>query len=189
LKEGFEMDKTQFVEELSKLRPSATFLSLSGYRNEHSEVADYSIVFHISYESALKRSVAALESIVPTDALQSLAKQELIDGYNTSLSKIAMTPIEEIDDAYTRFFDSDGSYIKGVKLHTASDILHLYGFINSKRVIIPGRYPQYNKKDLTKAKDELRKLCPVDKFRQFKLHPTQVDRISVEHLSLLPPSI
>jgi hypothetical protein len=181
------MDRKQFVEELSKLRPSATFLSLSGYRNEHSEVADYSIVFHISYENALKRSVAVLDAVVPVDTLHALAKQELIDGYNKSINKIALTPIEEIDDAYTRFFDADGSYIKGVKLHTATDTLHLYGFVNTKRVIIPGQYPKRNKRDLTKAKDELRKLCPVEKFRQFKITPTQVDRISVENLSLLPP--
>ncbi len=183
------MDQNQFVGELSKLRPSATFLSLSGYRNEHSEVADYSIVFHISYENALKRSIAALDAVVPADTLQALAKRELIDGYNTSLNKIALTPVEEIDDAYTRFFDSDGSYIKGVKLHTETHTLHLYGFVNSKRVIIPGQYPHRNKKDLTKAKDQLRKLCPVDKFRQFRITSAQVDRISVEHLSLLPPSI
>jgi len=183
------MDRNQFVEELSKLRSSATFLSLLGYRNDHSEVADYSIVFHMSYENALKRSLLVLESVVPTDALHALAKQELLDGYAKSLNKIAITPIEEIEDAYTRFFDSDGNYIKGVKLHTETDTLHLYGLVNSKRVLIPGQYPTRNRRDLTKAKDELRKLCPVEKFRQFKITPAQVDRISVEHLSLLPPAI
>jgi hypothetical protein len=181
------MERKKFVEELSKLRPSATFLSLLGYRNEHSEVADFSIVFHISYENALRRSVAALETVVPTDTLQALAKRELIDGYNASLNKIALTPVEEIDDAYTRFFDSDGKYIKGVKLHTETDTLHLYGLVNSKRVLIPGQYPKHNKRELTKAKDVLRKFCPVEKFRQFRITPSQVDRISVENLSLLPP--
>jgi hypothetical protein len=188
LKEG-TMERKQFVEELSKLRPSATFLSLIGYRNEHSEVADFSIVFHMSYENALKRSVAALETVVPTDTLQALAKQELIDGYTKSLTKIATTPIEELEDNYTRFFDADGSYIKGVKLHTESDTLHLYGLVNAKRILVPGQYPTRNKRELTKAKDQLRKLCPVEKFRQFRIRPDQVDRISVENLSLLPPSI
>lgn len=186
------MDQKQFVAELSKLRSAATFLSLTGYRNEHSEVADYSIVFHISYENALKRSIVALETLGaldPIDPLRELARKELLDGYATSLTKIATIPVEEIDDAYTRFFDSDGNYIKGVKLHTATNVLHLYGFVNSKRVHIPGQYPKRNKRDLTKAKDELRKFCPVDKFRQFRITPAQVDRISVEHLSLLPPSI
>lgn len=183
-----EMDQKAFVSELAKLRPSATFLSLMGYRNEHSEVADYSVVFHMSYENALRRSLAILEGVVPEDTMQTVAKQELIDGYTKSLNKMAETPVEEIDDAYTRFFDSDGSYIKGVKLHTATHTLHLYGLVNAKRVIIPGQYPTRNKRALTVAKDKLRRLCPVDKFRQFKITPSQVDRISVENLSLLPPA-
>src|SRR5678810_1277919 len=109
------MDQKEFVSELSKLRPSATFLSLAGYRNEHGEVADFSIVFHMSYESALKRSLTALESVVPSDTLEAIAKLELIDGYTMSLQKMAVTPIIEIEDAYTRFFDADGTYIKGIK--------------------------------------------------------------------------
>jgi hypothetical protein len=181
------MDQKQFVAELAKLRPQATFLTLNGYRNEYSEVADYSIVFHMSYEKALKRSIVALEGVVPVDSLQALAKQELIDGYTSSLKKMAETPVEEIDDAYTRFFDTDGSYIKGVKVHTATSTLHLYGLVNLKRVLMPGHYPHRNKRELTIAKDKLRKMCPVAKFRQFKILPSQVDRITVEKLSLLPP--
>jgi len=181
------MDQKEFVSELSKLRPSATFLSLAGYRNEHGEVADFSIVFHMSYESALKRSLTALESVVPSDTLEAIAKLELIDGYTMSLQKMAVTPIIEIEDAYTRFFDADGTYIKGIKLHTETNTLHLYGLVNSKRILIPGSYPKRNKRPLTVAKDKLRKLCPVEKFRQFKVTPSQVDRIAVENLSLLPP--
>ena len=181
------MDQKEFVSELSKLRPSATFLSLAGYRNEHGEVADFSIVFHMSYESALKRSLTALESVVPSDTLEAIAKLELIDGYTMSLQKMAVTPIIEIEDAYTRFFDADGTYIKGIKLHTGTNTLHLYGLVNSKRILIPGSYPKRNKRPLTVAKDKLRKLCPVEKFRQFKVTPSQVDRIAVENLSLLPP--
>jgi hypothetical protein len=182
------MNQEKFVSELAKLRTSSTFLSLMGYRNEASEIADYNIIFHMSYENALKRSIIALESVVPADDLQSLAKQELIDGYNKSLNKIATVAVEDIDDAYTRFFNENGTYIKGVKLHTQSNVLHLYGLVNFKRVIMPGLYPTTNKRPLTIAKDKLRKLCPVDKFRQFKILPSQVDRISVENLSLLPPS-
>ena len=182
------MDKQAFVSELAKLRTSSTFLTLMGYRNEHSEVADYSIVFHMSYENALKRSILALETVVPADDLEARAKRELIDGYHNSLAKMATTPMEELEDAYTPFKDEDGSYIKGVKLHTATDTLHLYGLVNAKRVIMPGVYPKRNRKELTIAKDKLRKLCTVDKFRQFKILPSQVDSISVERLSLLPPA-
>lgn len=182
------MDQQAFVSELAKLRPSSTFLSLIGYRNEHSEVADYSIVFHISYENALKRSLVALETVVPADDMEARAKQDLIDSYQKSLNKMATTPMEELEDAYTHFKDENGSYIKGVKLHTATGVLHLYGLVNSKRVIMPGSYPKRNHRELTLAKKKLAQLCPVDKFRQFKILPSNLDRISVENLSLLPPA-
>jgi hypothetical protein len=183
------MNQGQFVSELSKLRPAATFLSLIGYRNEASEVADYSIIFHMSYANALRRSLVALESIVPSDDLGAIAKQELQVSYQASLDKMATTPVEEIDDNYTRFFDDDGSYVKGIKLHTETNALHIYGLVNHKRVLMPGQYKKTNRRPLTIAKDKLRKLCPVNRFRQFKITPNQVDRISVENLSLLPPFI
>ena len=181
------MNQDQFVAELAKLRTSSTFLSVMGYRNEYSEVADYSIVFHISYENMLKRSIAALEAVVPSDDLESRAKRELIDGYQNSLKKLATTPIEKIDDAYTHFFDENGNAVKGIKVHTATGVLHLYGMLNAKRVLIPGQYPTSNKRELTIAKDKLRKLCPVDRFRQFKIAADRVERISGESLHLLPP--
>jgi hypothetical protein len=182
------MNKTEFVAELSKLRPSATFLSLLGYRNEFSEVADYSLVFHINYENALKRSVEKLRQVNPTNSLELRAKEELIDGYTNSLKKISQTSIEEISDAYTRFFDSNGNYIKGIRAHTATGVLYLYGFVNCKRVIIPGTYPMRRQEDLTMAKNKLRKMVPVSKFRQFIITPNRVNRIAVASLSLLPPS-
>lgn len=183
------MDKTAFIAELAKLRTSSTFLSLIGYRNEHSEVADHNIIFHMSYENALKRSILALDPIVPQDDLETQAKEELIESFTKSLQNIKDTPIAEIDDAYDRFFDSDGSYIKGVKLHRETDSLHLYGLEVHKRIIMPGTYTKKNKRPLTIAKDKLKRLCPVSKFRQFKILPSQVDKISVNNLSLLPPGI
>ncbi len=180
------MDHLQFVTELANLRPASTFLTLKGYRNEASEVADYSIVFHMSYENALKRSVAVLSEMTLTGDLEKQARLELLDSFAKSLSKSSI-PEDEIDDAYTRFFDEDGKYIKGVKMHTASGVLHLYGLVVHKKVLLPGFYPAKNKRPLTVAKDKLQYLTPVGKFRQFKLLSSQVDRVSVENLSLLPP--
>jgi len=181
------MDKTAFVAELAKLRPSSTFLSLIRYRNEQSEVADHNIVFHMSYENALKRSILALDPFVPNDDLEAQAKDELIKSFNKSLKNIKETSIEEIDDAYDRFYDTDGAYIKGVKLHRETNCLHLYGLVVHKRIIIPGTYAKKNKRPLTLAKDKLKKLCPVSNFRQYKILPSMVDIISVNNLNLLPP--
>lgn len=181
------MDKLQFIAELAKLRTSSTFLTLVGYRNEYSELADYSIVFHIDYQKTVERSISVLENIVPANPLEVAAKQELLTSFRRSIKKAKETPVEEIDDAYTRFFDSDGSYIKGVKMHTATGILHLYGLVVHKRIIMPGLYPDSSGSDFAKAKRHLRFQTPVGKFRQFRITPFQVERVSVENLSLLPP--
>jgi hypothetical protein len=181
------MDKTAFVAELAKLRTSSTFLSLMGYRNEHSEVADHNIIFHISYESALKRSIIALQPIVPASDLETTAKEELLASFKQSLANLKETPMEELEDAYDHFKDEDGSYIKGVKLHRESDTLHLYGLEVQKRIIMPGIYKKVNKRPLTIAKDKLKKLCPVSKFRQFIITPNRVEKISVQNISFLPP--
>jgi hypothetical protein len=181
------MNKVQFVTELSKLRPSSTFLTVAGYRNEHSEVADYSIVFHMSYKNALERSIATLQALSLTSVLDQQARDELLVSFHSSLAKVNVSPIEERQDAYQHFLDESGNYIKGVKLHTKTSALHLYGLVVHKRVLMPGMYPVRDEKPFAKAKRQMRHLTSVGKFRQFKILPSQVDHISVDNLTLLPP--
>jgi hypothetical protein len=182
------MDNSTFIAELSKLRPSATFLTLKGYRSESSEVADYSIAFHISYENALKKSIGIISALDLKEPLEVQARFELLDSFAKSLGRGAGSPeLEERDPTYSYFKDDDGNYIKGVKMHDATYTLHLYGLVVHKRVLMPGIHKHVNSRPLTIAKDKLRHLCPVGKFRQFKLLSSQVDSVQVEKLSLLPP--
>lgn len=181
------MNNQEFINELSKLRPSSTFLTLKGYRNEYSEIADYNIIFHMSYENALKRSIVILKNLSPISDLEIQAQDELLISFNESLRKLIITPIEKIEDGYKHFIAEDGSYIKGIKLHIKSNTLHLYGLVQYKRVLMPGLYPHKNHAPLTVVKNKMRYLTPAGKFRQFKMLSSQVDLISVENLSLLPP--
>jgi hypothetical protein len=182
------MNKKNFVRIFSTLPTNAMFLTLHHYSNEATEIANYSIVFHISYENALRKSIQTLKEMDLSSDLDIQARTELISSFESSLNKLQFTPIEEISDAYTRFFDSDGNYIKGVKLHTDSNILHLYGLVVHKKVLMPGIYNKVDgRRPLTIAKDKLRAKTQVGKFRQFRITPNQVDSISVQNLSLLPP--
>lgn len=182
------MDTKAFLTELSRLRPNTTFLTLNGYRNDHSEVANYSIAFHISYESALKKSIETLAALELKEPIEVQARFELLNSFAKSLSNMDSTPMEELDEqVYTHIKDDDGNYIKGVKIHNNTGTLHLYGLVIHKRVLMPGIYLTKNQKPLTVVKDKLRYLTRVGKFRQFKILPDQVDSISVENLSLLPP--
>jgi hypothetical protein len=182
------MDNHQFVTELAKLRPSSTFLTIRGYRNEASEIADYSIAFHFSYENALKRSIETLVKLDLQTDLEKRAREELLGSFRASLARGSGTPeLEERDPTYAYFKDDDGNYVKGVKMHRDSLELYLYGLVVHKRVLLPGIYPSKNRRELTVAKDKLRYLTSVGKFRSFKMTPSQVDYIAVENISLLPP--
>lgn len=181
-------NQKQFVAELAKLRQNSTFLTLKGYRNEASEIADYSIIFNISYRNALVKSIETLNKYIPNDDVESKAKQELIDSYKTSIDKIDTNIIEDLDPHYDYFFNDDDSIIKGIKYHPKSETLHLYGLVAHKKVIVPGTYAKKNRQAFTIVKDKLRKLCTVSKFRQFKMTPSQVDSIQVQNLSFLPPA-
>jgi hypothetical protein len=130
-----------------------------------------------------------LKEYVPNDDLEAKAKEELLESLMKSIDKIETTPIEEIEDAYRRFTDANGQYIKGVKLHEETNTLHLYGLVVHKKVTMPGEYKERNRKPLTIAKDRLRRMCPVSKFRQFKVTPEQLESISVAGMNLLPPEM
>lgn len=180
------MTKSEFIAELAKLTPNSTFLYLHHYRSASNELSNFNIIYHINYLSALKRSVLILESLVPNSAIQSTAKQELLSSFNSSINKIITQPIENLDDGYQRFY-SNNSYIKGVKLHIESNQLHIYGFVHQKVVLEPGNYPKVNSSSLTIEKNKLRQLCPVSKFRNFIISPDNVEKITVQKITLLPP--
>lgn len=181
------MNKIEFVTELAALRTGSTFLTLHKYENAKGEVADHLIVFHMSYENALKKSLELARAHVAVSELEKQARNEVIASYEKSLKKMAETPVEEIDDQYQRFIDTDGSYIKGVKVHRDTSELYVYGKAHLKRIITPGIYKKVNSRPLTIAKREIQKLCPASKFRQYKVNPSQLEKIRVENLTLLPP--
>jgi hypothetical protein len=181
------MNQEQFVSKLANIRPNATFMSLRGYRSQSSEIADYSIVFHISWKNALKRSIATLKKFKPSSDLELIAKKELIENYRFALKKMSIS--EKIDNNFRTFTDSSGSPVKGVKLHISTNTLHLYGLVFNKRVLMPGIYPSSERRPLTIAKDKLRSLTACGKFRQFKITPSQIECVNVEHLSLVSPTL
>lgn len=169
-------------QEFSGLRPDSTFLALKKYRNQHGEVADYQIIFHASYENALKRSISILDSVTPDNDLESQAKAELIAAFTASLNKTE----EKVSEVYAQVYDTTGKPIKGVKVHKENGTAYIFGNLHNKIVYQPGVYKPINKAALTIAKDNLRKLCPVHKFRQFIVKPGSCEAIKVESLTLLP---
>jgi hypothetical protein len=167
----------KFISKLASLRKSSTFLTLKGYRSETGEVADYSLVFNMSYKNALRRSILELDKFIPSNPLEETAKKELMHSFSKSLSS------SNEEKHYEQVKDGDGNVIKGIKIHKESGTLHLYGLIVHKKVIMPGEKKIVNHKELTVIKNKLRANLPVSKFRQFKLLADQLDTISVDKKS------
>jgi hypothetical protein len=175
------MNQDEFVAELGKLRSGNTFLTLHRYCNAHGEISDFSIAFHVSYESALKTSIKQLDAMKLKTPLDIQAREELLASFEGSLEKLQITPMEELEDAYEHL-------AKGCKLHRDNGELHLYGLQVWKRVLQAGVYPKQNKRALTIAKDKLRAQTRCGKWRQFKIVPGQVEHIAVEGCKFDAPS-
>lgn len=176
------MDNLQFINEFSGLKNNSTFISLIKYRNEHSEVANYSVVYNINYRNALLKSMKTISDIVPTNQLEVVARQELLDSFRSSLEKKSL---EEAGLVYRKFYDENNIPVKGIKLHVPTNTIHLYGLVVHKRIIIPGDYPTRNKRELAIIKDKFRSMTSIGKFRQFKITPNNVDHISIRGNSIL----
>lgn len=181
------MDRDSFIAEIAKIRPQSTFLVLKGYKNSYGEVANYNILFHISYLSMLERSIHILEQEMPKGEIEERALASVLAEYKASADKIVRVPIEESDSEFTRFYDQDGNRIRGVKLHVATDTLHIHGMSHQKLVTVPVKRKDVKSSELTIAKNKYRKMCPASKFRDFRVKADQVESISVDHIKLAPP--
>lgn len=182
------MNTQKFIDQLATLRSCSTFLSIKNYRNEYSEVADYSVVFNIDYAAALKRSIATLDSMnFIWGSLEACAQEELLNSFKKSLAN--PDTMENSNNPTYRFFKTeDGHPIKGVKEHKKTGTIHLYGLVNFKSVKMPGIYPTVKSAELTVTKNKLRSLTPCGKFVQFKMLPSQVESITSDKITLTPPS-
>lgn len=167
----------------NKIRQDATMLSIMKYRDNFEGLADYSIVFHINYINAVKRSKQILEGISTKNSLEKLAKQELVESFDDTLSG-KKNPRDTSSHAYEPICDPKLQIIKGVRWHTDFSRIYLYGFIVHKRIIEHANYKNDNRMPLKIVKDEMRSKLPVSRFRQFILIPGRFEKLSVEKMEL-----
>lgn len=184
------MNRTEFVTNLAQTRPSTMFISVLNYTNAYSEVADYSLLFHASYKTALEKSIHILQSYSPSSVLEEEAKLDLLQKYNSALWKFSSSSEEELEPHYSWLKDADNNYIKGIKMHNKTGALYLYGYVMHKRITIPGIYPDSSEeKEITKVKKKLARMCPASKYRLFKIDVSNFDCLTIDNKSLTLPEI
>lgn len=184
--------RSECTKKLGTLKPHATFLTLHYYINvESGKVADWSIVFHISYQNALYRSIEILEETklklsqtigkpysFPT---LKVAKDEMLHSYYLSLRGENVSTSEH---AYHAVHDAFNHPIPGVKLHREQDLLHMYGFVVYCREYLPGIPDTTEHSTLTLAKKDLLKLLPLSRFVQFRLEPMRFQKLVVNNMTI-----
>lgn len=184
--------RSEVTAALADLRKGSTFLTVHHYINNFAEISDYSIVFHVDYLNAVKRSAELLEGYNfsygdaegrnYTHRELIVAKKELLDSFNMTIA--GHNHLSTNASAYSKIDDGDGTPINGVKLHDEQDILHLNGFRVHKKVLLAGNYPVDNRAAKTIAKDDIRARLPVGRYVQFKLTPGKFSKLVVNGMSI-----
>jgi len=181
----------------SKIRPSCTFLSINEYINNYSETSNFGICFHVNYLKTVERSYKILEKMSdlcdcsgqqfsPRDLNE--AKKELMNSFEITLLGMG-NPNYTCEDVYENVYNSDGELIRGLKLHTKEDAVHIEGTCVRKDIIIPGKYPIRKSASKTLAKNFLRNKTPLGKWVQFKLIPFRFKTLTVEKMILIGDSV
>lgn len=181
------------TQKLAQIRPSATFLTVMKYRNNFDELSDFSICFHISYPNAVKKSQKILQALkiesenckgkVYSLAELKMAREELLESYKDTLA--GYNSRYTCPDTYD-LVNLDGEMISGIKLHKTKEIIHLNGILLFKKVLKQIEYPDVQHSRFTLAKIMLKKLTPLNNYRQFKLITGRFEKIKVEKLEILP---
>lgn len=67
---------------------------------------------------------------------------------------------------------------KGIKVHKETGLLYINGFSVKKEIMEPGTYKTVNSSEKTLAKNALRREGKLGKFREFVIHPDNIQSIS-----------
>ena len=158
----------QFFEEK---RPSASFVSVWGYRSSKGELSNVQLILNIDYSRVLRESLEVLSTInlVKTDEgefhsgdeLFDTAKAELADSFEKSLAG-ENEKSDWMDEAFEKVS-------KNVKIHKESGTVHVSGKKFGKEVLEKGEYKEVKSRTKTKIKNAMRNQLPVSEWRQYKL--------------------
>lgn len=166
---------------MSQIRQGSTFMALQGYRDNFGGIANYSIVFHVDYISAVKKSLMIWQGYKPRNDMERKVRKYLLDSYLDTLQGYNPRAIS----AHTYVKVSDGKdLVRSVKWHDGGKSCHFWGFIVHKVELKKPIYPPTETSGLAITRRQLISKTPLKNFRQFKITTGRFASISVEHLTL-----
>ena len=176
------MEVTQIAKEvienlnraIAKSPTGVTMVSIRGYENSYGEVSNNLVNIGASLTNAKAKDIEFLEGKATDSDIQEIARIELIKSLKSSAEKRSQGQIQ----AYTVIS-------KGIKVHNTTGEIYVFGLRMKKEVLEEGTYPTVKSKELTIAKNVLRKELKSTKFTQYKISSISEIRIAGEEISFI----
>jgi hypothetical protein len=152
-----------------------TFFGIKNYKNAQGEISDYTINIGTNFAKAKAKDfeyvsnldVSTLDTNISIEILNE-AKQILTDA----LLKPNKAQSEAQKNAYTHINHA-------IKVHNETDVIYVFGTKVRKATISSGNYNEVDtRRELTKAKDVIRKGFKSTNYRQFKVEPQETNAVA-----------
>lgn len=138
------------------------FFGVRNYESSISgEISNFVINVKVNYKNLKLKDIDICDKFMPKTQIEVDAKDALMGAFLSPKKSTKNRQKGQID-AYTYLFD-------GIKMHNESLDLFFVGQRISKKILVKGNYPIRNKKPLTIAKDNIRKLFSTSNYRSFKI--------------------
>ena len=157
---------------IDKSPTGVTMVSIREYQNSNGEISNNIVNIGASLENAKNKDIEFLKGKTGSTEIEEIARLELIKSLESPNANRSKGQI----DAYT-------TIAKGIKVHNATGEIYVFGLRMKKEIVQPGTYPIVNSKELTIAKNILRKDLKSSKFTQFKISEISEIRIAGEEIS------
>jgi hypothetical protein len=184
-------DLKKFFDGFSNLN-GAKFITLNGYISEAGEVANHNILVNINVMNAKVSDNKTLHNTSAEVISKKSAKTFALDIFTIALCEMITSSDKNIsenkEDRTVQSQAQTDAYIqigKGLKLHKETGMIHVFGFKNQKKVLVPGVYKPVNSSDKTLAKKEITKVLKLrsGKFQTFKI--AQIESVKMEGKTLI----
>jgi hypothetical protein len=163
----------EIIQKLRELAGKSQFISFTYTSKGTGEIARHTLIAGANYHNLIEKSKLALELMPISELVQAgvapdfaeKAKNEILASFDKTLAAHAKG---EQNEDYTK----RGQYVSlgaGVNLNLNDNSIQFFGLSHAKVIITPGVYKTVNSRPLTIAKDKIRALLPVSKFREFAL--------------------
>lgn len=150
------------------------FASITYKSKETGEIARHTLLLGVNVERAYKRDLSVYKGkSARLQGVESVACGELIVSLEESLTVgIGNNSAYTCKDVYT-------PVAPGIKTHNETGAVYVNGFSLGKKVLQPGVYKAVKSSDKTLAKNALRKIGKMGRFRQFVIDPANVRQVRV----------